>query len=117
MALAACGLFAVACGPATLPKMPDHLLGIWKTSAPRHAQNFIEIRRDSLVLGVVGLELEVIRIETIEVARQGAGEEVYRVHFTAAEGYPDVLALTWLENERAVRVGAAAGTWTRSAER
>lgn len=110
-------LSAVACGPQKLEQVPPQLIGIWKTRAPRHAQNFVEIRPDSVVLGVIGMELETVPIETIEVSRKSRDEEVYRLGFTALEGYPDAVEVTWLAQERAIRIGSAPGAWKRSAER
>lgn len=117
LAASLCVLSALACGPRKLEEVPPQLLGIWKTRAPRHARNFVEIRPHSVVLGVVGMELEVVPIETIELSRRNRSEEVYRLGFTASEGYLDAVEVTWLAQERAIRVGSAPGSWKRSAER
>jgi len=31
--------------------VPDHLLGVWTTSAPRYADRYIEIRHDMIIFG------------------------------------------------------------------
>ena len=45
--------------------MPPHLLGVWKTREPRHDRNFVEIRRHYVLLGVAGLDLDVLTIEEL----------------------------------------------------
>lgn len=109
-------LASVSCAPAAPEPMPPHLLGVWKTREPRHDRNFVEIRRHDVVLGVAGLDLDVLTIEELEVSRAG-GHPVYRLHYVADEGYRDSLTLTWLEEQQAIRVGSSAEMWTRSAER
>jgi hypothetical protein len=98
------------CAPAKTA-MPAELLGLWKTSAPRHSDNFLEIRPHSLMLGVAGMELDVLEVEWIEHERDPWGNDIYRFHYTAAEGYEDVLAVTKLRNSRGIRVAAGEGTW------
>ncbi|MGH7424069.1 MAG: hypothetical protein ACREJ1_10410, partial [Candidatus Methylomirabilales bacterium] len=34
--------------------VPDHLLGVWTTSAPRYADRYIEIRNDMIIFGTGG---------------------------------------------------------------
>jgi len=108
-------LATAACSQG-LERLPPHLLGVWKTSDGRHDRNFLELRERELVLGVVGLELDVLSIEGIEATRVD-GQLVYRLYFLADEGYRDSLAVTWLEDQQAIRVGASAEPWTRSATR
>jgi hypothetical protein len=100
----------VGCAPAETA-MPAELLGLWKTAAPRHSDNFLEIRPYSLMLGVAGMELDVLELERIEHERDPWGNDIYRLHYTAEEGYDDVLAVTKLRNSRGIRVGAGEGTW------
>jgi hypothetical protein len=107
-------LAAIAIGAGCAPaetSMPAELLGLWKTSAPRHADNFLEIRPHSLMLGVAGMELDVLEVERIEHERDAFGNDIYRFHYTAEEGYDDVLAVTKLRNSRGIRVAAGEGTW------
>jgi hypothetical protein len=107
---------AIAACSESLERVPPELLGVWKTRDGRHDRNFLEVRERELVLGVVGLELDVLSIEEIEATRVG-GQPVYRLYYLADEGYRDSLALTWLEEQQAIRVGSSAETWTRSATR
>ena len=104
---------ALACGPQRLDGVPEDLLGVWRTQAPRYEKSFLEVRRDSLVLGVSGMELDVLPIQTIDWTTDREGNAIYRFHYIADEGYPDVLELTRVGGSaRAIRLASRADLWT-----
>jgi hypothetical protein len=106
-------LFALACGPRRLDGVPSDLLGTWRTRAPRYEKNFFEVRRDVLVLGVAGQELDVLPIQEIDWTTDGHGNVIYRFRFLADEGYPDVLLVTRVgSGARAIRLASQADLWT-----
>jgi hypothetical protein len=106
-------LLALACGPRRLDDVPDDLLGTWRTRAPRYEKNFFEVRRDALVLGVAGRELDVLPIRELDWTSDSDGNAIYRFHFVADEGYEDVLVVTRLRGgERAIRLASRADLWT-----
>jgi hypothetical protein len=102
----------LGCG---LPEsVPADLIGIWKTDAPRHQDTFLEIRSTSVMLGTGSEALDVLQIEKFEASRDEAGNEVFRFHYDAVEGYRDVLVIKRLRGARGIRVASGEGTWTRS---
>jgi hypothetical protein len=107
---------ATGCGaePVAVPK---DLLGLWKTESPRHAKTFLEIRSHSLMLGVAGMELDVLEIEGLEHATDRGGNDVYRFHYTADEGYPDVLVVTRLRSSRGILVASGSDVWRPASHR
>jgi hypothetical protein len=106
-------LLALACGPQKLDAVPSDLLGVWRTRAPRYEKSFFEVRRDKLVLGVSGLDLDVLPIEAIDWTSDVEGNAIYRFHFTADEGYPDVFLVTRVgSGTRAIRLASRADLWT-----
>jgi len=106
-------LAALACGPRRLDDVPADLLGTWRTQAPRYENNFFEVRRDALVLGVAGRELDVLPIREIDWTSDAEGNAIYRFHFVADEGYEDVLVVTRVgSGGRAIRLASRADLWT-----
>lgn len=105
-------LLALACGPQRLESVPPDLLGVWRTRAPRYRENFFEVRRDSVVLGVTGLELDVLPILEIDWRSDRKGD-VYRFHYLADEGYEDFIVVTRVgTGARAIRLASQADLWT-----
>lgn len=107
LGLAACG------GPRPLDEVPEHLLGTWKTEGSRYSNRFLEVGPQQLVLGVKNLELDRFDIEAIDVSVEG-DVPVYRLHYTADEGYEDFLALAYHDLEPpALYVGEIPFQWRR----
>jgi hypothetical protein len=59
-----------ACQVRNENPVPDHLLGVWSTSAPRYADRYIEIRNDMIIFGTGGDEFELHALTHIEEARE-----------------------------------------------
>jgi hypothetical protein len=110
-AFLAAAALAVGSGCAPSAHVPPELIGLWKTRSERHAESFLEIRSTTVMLGVSGMELEVLEIDRLEHERDAVGNDVYRFHYTATEGYSDVLVVTKLRNSRRIRVASGEGTW------
>ncbi len=51
--------------------VPDHLLGVWTTSAPRYADRYIEIRNDMIIFGTGGDAFELHALTDINEVREG----------------------------------------------
>ena len=114
----AIGLTSLGCAES-LQTVPMELLGTWKTDSAAHANRFLQLRGSTFVLGVAGMDLDVVAIERIERTRDADEHTVYRLHFHADEGYDDVLVLTMLgEAARpALRIGAQPQVWRPAATR
>lgn len=103
----------------SLQTLPTELLGTWKTDSPAHANRFLQLGGGTFVLGVAGLDLDVVAIERIERTRDAEERTLYRLHFHADEGYDDVLLLTMLGDAAspALRIGAQPQVWRPAATR
>ena len=51
--------------------VPDHLLGVWTSSAPRYADRYIEIRNDMIIFGTGGDAFELHVLAELKEAREG----------------------------------------------
>jgi len=71
--VAAMALFVTlaACQAQKENSVPDHLLGVWSTSAPRYADRYIEIRNDMIIFGTGGDAFELHALTDIKEAREG----------------------------------------------
>jgi uncharacterized lipoprotein NlpE involved in copper resistance len=50
--------------------VPDHLLGVWSTSAPRYADRYIEIRNDMIIFGTGGDAFELHVLTDVNEVRE-----------------------------------------------
>jgi len=53
--IAAIMVSAVGCGNRRIKRTPDELIGVWKTSAERYADRFMEFKLEQVVFGTGGL--------------------------------------------------------------
>jgi hypothetical protein len=60
-----------ACQAQKENSVPDHLLGVWSTSAPRYADRYIEIRNDMIIFGTGGDAFELHVLAELNEAREG----------------------------------------------
>jgi hypothetical protein len=65
--------------------LPQHLIGVWKTSAPQYADRYLKITEDSLIYGIGKGEEVSHTIEKINV-EQKDGETTYTFHYKDIEG-------------------------------
>lgn len=87
--------WAVGCGgPRALDEVPEHLLGSWKTQGTRYDNRMLEIGAAEIVVWVKGHELDRFEVEAIDVSSDG-DTPVYRLHYTADEGYTDFMAIAY----------------------
>ncbi len=79
-----CTTFFVACTDEAV--VPDHLLGVWKTSEPKFAGCKIEFRQGVLILGRQNGEEEHHAIKKIESGEERNRPVRHTVHYKDAEG-------------------------------
>jgi hypothetical protein len=65
--------------------VPQHLIGVWKTSAPQYEDRYLKITEDSLIYGIGSGEEVSHTIEKINV-EQKDGETTYTFHYKDIEG-------------------------------
>jgi hypothetical protein len=77
-------LFSFAGCQKNIP-VPQHLIGVWKTSAPQYEDRYLKITEDSLIFGIGNGEEVSHTIEKINVEQEG-GETIYTFHYKDKEG-------------------------------
>jgi len=108
-------LLAVSgCGPTELAAVPDVLTGTWRTQTPGYEKSYLKLASNSFTLGADQRDIGSYAIERIELSARESGEQVYALHYTAEEGYPDKLVLT-VDPAVPFRfvMGATAQVWKR----
>ena len=65
--------------------VPQHLIGVWKTSAPQYEDRYLKITENSLIYGIGSGEEVAHSIEKIDV-EQKDGETTYTFHYKDIEG-------------------------------
>jgi hypothetical protein len=65
--------------------VPQHLIGVWKTSAPQYEDRYLKITEDSLTYGIGNGEEVSHSIDKIDVEQEN-GETVYTFHYKDKEG-------------------------------
>ncbi len=78
--LALCTLI-LGCGTKPYSTLPDELVGVWKTSAPKYADRYFELKRDTIDFGTGGGTASRHVIDRIEEAREGY-QTLYTIFYT-----------------------------------
>jgi hypothetical protein len=74
-------LLLVGCGPESTKTVPDDLVGVWKTSVPKYADTFIELRRSTITFGAGEKGAQLRSVEKVTKEREAAGF-LYTVFYT-----------------------------------
>ena len=85
--LAVLALCTLILGCGTKPystTLPSELVGVWKTSAPKYADRYFELRSDMIVFGTGGGTVSRHVIKRIEEAREG-DQTLYTIFYTEDE--------------------------------
>lgn len=79
-------LLALAgCGPESTKTVPDSLIGVWKTSAPKYADTFIELTRTTIAFGAGDKGTHLRSVVKVTKERD-AGGILYTVFYTDPDG-------------------------------
>jgi hypothetical protein len=92
--------------------LPQHLVGVWKTSAPQYEDRYLRITEDSLIYGIGEGEEVSHTIERINV-KQENGETIYTFHYKDAEGEKCDLALIYNPVSGTVQLRNRNDTWEK----
>jgi hypothetical protein len=104
-------IFIVGCEPEVV--FPQHLLGVWRTSAPKYADRWMKINERTVVYGIGKSEIAVYAIERIDI-KQGKDGTVYTFYLVDAEGGKDTLALTYRPaSGGTLRIEHSVGIWKK----
>jgi hypothetical protein len=92
--------------------LPQHLIGVWKTSAPQYEDRYLKITEDSLIYGIGEGEEVSHTVERITV-KQDNGETIYTFHYKDAEGEKCDLALIYNPVSETVQLKNRTDTWEK----
>ncbi len=75
----------VGCGRERTQTVPDGLVGVWKTAAPKYADRFLELRKTTISFGTGGQDFYTRTIVAVEKRRQD-DNRLYTVFYVNSEG-------------------------------
>jgi hypothetical protein len=81
----------IGCGRERTKTVPDELVGIWKSSAPKYADTFIELTKTTITFGAGEAGSHVRSVVGVEKARE-EGNALYTVFYVDAQGVEYKLA-------------------------
>ncbi len=71
----------LGCGTKRYSALPDELVGVWKTSAPKYADRYIELQRHAVVFGTREGTVSRHVIDSVEEAGE-AHQILYSISYT-----------------------------------
>lgn len=92
--------------------VPQHLIGVWKTSAPKYEDRYLKITEDSLIYGTGNNEEVSHTIEKIHV-KQEDGETIYTFHYRDMEGEKWSLTLIYSPVSGTIQLKNRNDTWEK----
>jgi len=92
--------------------VPQHLLGVWKTSKPQYEDRYLKITEDSLTYGIGNGEEVSHSIEKINVEQEG-GETIYTLHYKDMEGEKWDLTLIYSPVSGTIKLKNRNDIWTK----
>jgi hypothetical protein len=80
-AVLALSTLLIACGTKKHPTLPEELVGVWKTSAPKYADRYFELQRNTIIFGTGEGTTSTHLIDSVEEARKG-DQILYTISYT-----------------------------------
>jgi hypothetical protein len=104
----------VGCQPATEKTIPDDLLGVWKTSEPKYADRFFELKKDAIIIATGENNTDTYSVASIEQAHDEEGL-LYKIHYLNLEGQQILFSIYYAPtNHGVIRLANQKHfTWTR----
>jgi hypothetical protein len=65
--------------------LPDQILGVWTTEAPRYADRFFELQKDKVIFGTGAGESDSNLVVAVEEVRQDR-KQLYNIEYLSSEG-------------------------------
>jgi len=78
-------LAVVGCGPESSKTVPEDLIGVWKTSAPKYADTFIELTRTTITFGAGEKGMHLRSVVKVTKVREEGGL-LYTIFYTDPDG-------------------------------
>jgi len=101
---------AFACGAPNDP-LPEEVIRIWRNPAPGYADNYFEIRKDSILIGIDEYQFKMHPIVSVQ-SNPSRGQTEFRIEYTADDGEAVPLLLVYMPgNPPTLRIGARPDQW------
>lgn len=104
-------IFFVGCKGEVI--VPQHLIGVWETPAPKYADRYMKFTEHTLIYGLgeggeVSHEIERINVE------QGGGGTMYTLYYRDSEGEKWTLTFTYSPDTRTIQIKNNEELWERT---
>jgi hypothetical protein len=93
--------------------VPQHLIGVWETPAPRYASRYMKITGNTLIYGIGdGQEIahEIKKIDT----EQAGGGTLYTFYYKDSEEYKWALTFTYSPDTRTIQIKNSKELWKQT---
>lgn len=104
-------MFLVGCGGEVV--IPQHLIGVWETPAPKYADRYMKFTEHTLIYGI-GEGKEVShKIEKIDMEQAGGGT-LYTFHYRDSEEEKWTLSFTYSPDTKTIQIKNSNGIWKQT---
>ena len=86
------------CKPANGQTVPEHLLGVWKTTHPKYADRYFEIRKDVIIFGQGEGKSEFHAIASVDQSAEGKST-LYTITHISHDGQRFTFAFSYLPDD------------------
>lgn len=91
----------VGCQPATEKTIPDALLGVWKTSEPKYANRFFELKKDVIIFATGENNTDTYSVASVEQAHDEEGL-LYNIHYLNLAGQQSTFSIYYAPTNHGV---------------
>ena len=93
--------------------VPQHLIGVWETPAPKYADRYMKFTEHTLIYGIGEGEEISHEIEKIDMEQAGGGT-LYTFHYRDSEGEKWTLTFTYSPDTRTIQMKNSNEIWEQS---
>ena len=93
--------------------VPQHLIGVWETPAPKYADRYMKFSEHTLIYGIGEGEEVSHEIEKIDTAQTDGGT-LYTFHYRDSEGEKWTLIFTYSPDTRTIQMKNRDEIWEQT---
>ena len=93
--------------------VPQHLIGVWETPAPKYADRYMKFTEHTLIYGTGEGQEVSHEIEKIDMEQAGGGT-LYTLHYRDSEGEKYTLTFTYSPDRRTIQMKNRVEIWEKS---
>ena len=93
--------------------VPQHLIGVWETPAPKYADRYMKFSEHTLIYGIGEGEEVSHEIEKIDTAQTDGGT-LYTFHYRDSEGEKWTLIFTYSPDTRTIQMKNSDEIWEQT---